>query len=122
MDSQRAFGRRTVSRAQPPAARRSASPAAPVAMPHDTQGEKIASPAATNYQIHDQELEDWKRSRNFQIPWRQLSFMASACFGIASLVLPDSVNDSVQWLLYALMAISFFVGFSRRRQKAKAEG
>ena len=67
----------------------------------------------------DQELEEWKRNRQFQIPWRQLSIMASLSFGIASLVLPSSVNDSVDWLLYALSAISLIVGFSRRREKAK---
>jgi len=44
--------------------------------------------------------------------------MASLCFGIASLVLPDWVNDNVQWLLYALMAASLYVGFSKRRRRA----
>ena len=36
------------------------------------------------------------------MPWPQLSLMASLCFGIASFVLPDSVNDNVDWLLWGL--------------------
>jgi hypothetical protein len=70
----------------------------------------------------DQELQDWKRSRKqgFEFPWRQLCLMASLCFGVASFVLPASVNDNVQWLLYALTAASLYAGFSRRLRKAKA--
>jgi hypothetical protein len=69
----------------------------------------------------DQELLEWKRARKrgFAIPWRQLSLMASLCFGIASFVLPDSVNDNVQWLLYALTAASLYAWYSRRRREAK---
>jgi hypothetical protein len=65
--------------------------------------------------IHD-ELREWKlaRKRNFEIPWRPLSVMATLCFGIASFALPDSVNDNVQWLLYALTAASLYVGFRKR--------
>ena len=54
------------------------------------------------------------------MPWRQLSVMASLCFGLASLVLPEWVNDNVQWLLYALMAASLYAGFSKRRGEAKS--
>jgi hypothetical protein len=60
----------------------------------------------------DEELRQWKAQRGYKVPWRQLSFMASLCFGIASFELPDSVNDEVNWLLYGLMAISFCVGVS----------
>jgi len=69
----------------------------------------------------DDDLREWKRARkaNFEIPWRPLSLMATLCFGIASFVLPDSVNDTVQWFLYALMAASFYVGIRRRRQQSK---
>jgi hypothetical protein len=69
----------------------------------------------------DDELREWKlaRKRNFRIPWRQLSLMATLCFGIASFVLPDSVNDNVQWLLYALTAASLYAGFRKRRQHTK---
>jgi hypothetical protein len=80
-------------------------------------------PAATKAESPslDQELREWKQARrsNFKVPWRQVSLMASLCFGIASFVLPDSVNDNVQWLLYALTAASLCAGFSRRRRKAK---
>jgi hypothetical protein len=71
----------------------------------------------------DEELREWKKNRKsaFEIPWRQISLMASLCFGIASFVLPDSVNGAVDWLLYALMAVSFLVGISRRRRKRAAE-
>ena len=73
----------------------------------------------------DDELREWKRSRKrafrftFKLPWRQLSLMASLCFGIASFVLPDAVNGNVQWLLFALMGASFYAGM-RKRGKAKA--
>jgi hypothetical protein len=52
--------------------------------------------------------------RRFKMPWRQLSLMASLCFGVASFVLPDSLNDELNWLLYGLMAISAYAGFSKR--------
>lgn len=70
----------------------------------------------------EDELREWKRNRTsgFQIPWRQISLMAALCFGLASFVLPDSTNDAVNWLLYALMAISFVAGISRRRKRADA--
>jgi hypothetical protein len=63
--------------------------------------------------IPDEELLAWieRRKQNFQIPWRQLSLMASLCFGIGSFVLPDTLNDSIQWLLYALAAAAFCGGF-----------
>ena len=69
----------------------------------------------------DEDLREWKRARkaNFEIPWRPLSLMATLCFGIASFVLPDTVNDTVQWFLYALMAASFYVGIRRRRHQSK---
>ena len=68
----------------------------------------------------DRELREWKKARlkNYRIPWRQLSLMATLCFGIASLALPDWVNDEVQWVLYALMAASLYTSFAMRRRKA----
>jgi hypothetical protein len=70
----------------------------------------------------DDELREWKlaRKRNFEIPWRPLSLMATLCFGIASFSLPDSVNDDVQWLLYALAAASLYAGFRIRRLHTKS--
>lgn len=68
----------------------------------------------------DEELQAWKaerqRARWSRIPWRQLSLMASLCFGIGAFVLPDSVNDWAQWLLLGLMGASFYAGFARRRR------
>jgi hypothetical protein len=63
----------------------------------------------------DHELEEWKQARKQQsrIPWPQLYLMASLCFGTASLVLPDSINDNLDWLLYGLMAASGYAGFSK---------
>jgi hypothetical protein len=70
----------------------------------------------------DDELREWKlaRKRNFQIPWRSLSLMATLCFGIASFALPDSVNDNVQWLLYALSGASLYAGFRKRSEPIKS--
>ena len=67
----------------------------------------------------EQELQAWKQARSFKVPWRQLYLMASICFGLASFLLPASVNDGVDWLLYGLMAMSFYAWFSGRRAKAK---
>ena len=77
--------------------------------------EKSASPSL------DDELRQWKlaRRRNFEIPWRPLSLMASLFFGVASFALPDSVNHVVRWPLYALAVMSFLAGSRRRRQQAK---
>lgn len=62
----------------------------------------------------DVELREWKKERRkqFKVPWRQVSFMASACFGIASFVLPDSLNHTIQWLLLVLGVLSLAGGLS----------
>jgi len=90
------------------------SSAAPIEQP-------MTYPENKDFPTLDDELREWKllRAGGFQIPWRQLSLMASLCFGIASLVLPDSVNENVQWLLYALTAASLIAGFARRRRATK---
>ncbi|HEX3756639.1 MAG TPA: hypothetical protein VHV26_16335 [Rhizomicrobium sp.] len=77
---------------------------------------ETAPPASRDVQCagHDPELDDWKRARRWQPPWRQILLTASLCFGIASLVLPDTVNDAVNWLLYALTAASLYAGLRRR--------
>lgn len=78
-------------------------------------------PPTTGDKALDIELAEWKATRKnaFKLPWRQLSLMASLCFGIASFVLPESINDAVNWALYALMGISFVVGVTGKK-KAKA--
>ena len=68
----------------------------------------------------DDEVRAWKAQRSFTIPWKQLCLMASVCFGIASFVLPDNVNAGVDWLLYGLTAMTFWVWFKGRRARAKS--
>lgn len=67
----------------------------------------------------DAELLAWKQARGsrFKMPWSQLSLMASLCFGIASFVLPDSVNSKVSWLLWGLTIMAAWVWYSNRRKK-----
>ncbi len=127
MTTSRSFGRRAAPQPQmrlvpAPVREAAAAPAIPVVAraeeaPHATPPAERANAGL------DRELEEWKaaRRKNFKLPWRQLSLMASLCFGIASFVLPDSVNDNVQWLLLGLMAASFYAGVAKRREKkAKA--
>ncbi|SRR5665213_3618206 len=123
MASRGSFGRRISSEPQ----RRYARTEAQVATQSAEHGLSVihveqpsAYPPAANALSLDEDLREWKQSRKhgFRIPWRQVSLMGSLCFGIASFVLPDSVNENVQWLLYALTAASFIAGFSRRRRDA----
>jgi len=106
------FGRRVVFQSPPGHAAARMPVAVPAQMP--PAAVKPAAPV-------DAEFEQWKsaRWRNFKLPWRQLSFLATVFFGVASLALPERVNDNVQWVLYGLMAASFYAGIARRRRKAK---
>jgi hypothetical protein len=111
------FGRQSFGRCQNPQARTGgaiAKRAVDAPQPADR-----SSPYAGDFSrpAHDEELEQWKRARKQarRFPWRQLSLMASLCFGVASFVLPASVNSNVQWLLYALVAASLYAGFRKRR-------
>lgn len=131
MANAQAFGRRASS-FQPRARTQHVSVPAPqapepIAVSEPQHSPPTAAPVATvdepALSIED-ELRQWKAERGFKIPWRQLSFIASLCFGIASFELPDTVNDEVNWLLYGLMAISFYVGVSgwfKKRVDAAAE-
>jgi hypothetical protein len=71
----------------------------------------------------DDEFREWKRARKRHsgLPWRQLSLMASVSFGVASLVLPDSVSDTLDWVLYGLMAATAYAGLSRRWSTASKD-
>jgi hypothetical protein len=117
MATQRTFGHRATVRPQT----LQIKPHAPVERSDEPDIEHIS---ATPYSLPpeeqsiDDELQEWKRARRkaFEIPWRQLSVMAGLCFGIASFVLPDSVNDDLRWLLYALMAASFYAGLRKRKR------
>lgn len=72
----------------------------------------------------EEELQAWKaersRERFARFPWRQLALMAGLCFGIAGFVLPDSTNDALSWLFYALSAASFAAGILKRKAAAAA--
>jgi hypothetical protein len=104
-------GKKAVSAAAIPAARIS------VAAPENS-GPSIAWPTEHNAAL-DEELRHWKRTRTqgFRMPWRQISLMASLCFGGASFVLPASVNDAMSLPLYALAAISFWTGIRHKKSE-----
>jgi hypothetical protein len=113
MESRRTFGRRAVPQ---PSVPRAVTPA----LGHPAQPILPSlSPDATLASVDD-EIAAWKAARGsvIRFPWRQLSLMAGLCFGIASFVLPDTVNDAVQWPLYASTAISLYVGLRKRKNKS----
>jgi hypothetical protein len=115
MENQRPFGRRVNPQRRPPrreAARDVAPPNEQAEFDEDPIEQTMPLPKKTK----SSSLDDEAGNRSFNLPWRQLSLTATLCFGIASFVLPESVNDSVQWLLYALMAASLYAGFGRRRR------
>jgi hypothetical protein len=122
MANHRAFGRRINPQALPRTVPVHVEPVSQrlAALPGDAPPEKrlpvSMQPEAPSL---DRELEEWTRARKrgFKVPWRQLSLMASLCFGIGSFVLPDSVNDNVEWLLWGLAAMSAFVWFTNRKKK-----
>lgn len=126
------FGRRPSSRTPSPATRSAPSPSAPAGWASQTdslfsraraEADDAARlgmlPPLAETQSLEAELAEWKARRRggFKLPWRQMSLMASLCFGIASFVLPDDVNAMVNWLLYGLMAASFLVGVTGGRKK-----
>ena len=91
---------------------------------------EVAAPTATSTRLDasapsslqmtkpsaDEELQARTKARkqSFRIPWRQVSLMASLCFGTASFVLPDILSDNMQRLLYALAAASLYGRFAKR--------
>ena len=113
MESRRTFGRRPVPQASAPCA----TPQAP-----SRPAEPILSSLSPDVSLAsiDDEIAAWKAARGpvIPFPWRQLSLMAGLCFGIASFVLPATVNDAVQWPLYVLTAISLYVGLRKRKNKS----
>ena len=91
-------------------------PWAGIAQTHRPVSPPALAGVAADLPSVDEELQKWKaeRKNKLPIPWRQLSLIAGLCFGIASFALPDSVNDVMQWPLYALMAMSFYAGLRKR--------
>jgi hypothetical protein len=120
MPTSPAFGRRATS--QGSTAPRREFPASVETGVLATVPVPVVSAPATELPSLDDELRAWKENRKsgFEIPWQQIYLMASLCFGLASLVLTDTVNDAVDWLLYGLMAASFVAGISRRRKRKAA--
>jgi hypothetical protein len=117
MAPRQAFGRRANPQAFP-APRR--APVASTPAPQPIADEVVAPTVVPGDQPSlDAELSAWKQARGsqFKMPWSQLSLMASLCFGIASFVLPDSVNHNVDWLLWGLTIMSAWVWYSNRRKK-----
>lgn len=109
--NQSAFGRRAGAKTAPVFGGAAIERTVPVGMP-DAPAESHVQPrllfdsSQTPEKSVDDELAEWKRSRRRVIPWRQISLMATLSLGIASLVLPDDVNEPVEWLVYALTAAS----------------
>lgn len=94
------FGRaRPAGRPPPPSPR-----PAPAAPPGDPVAEEIAA---------------WKRARpRPPFPWKPFAWTLSLCAMIASLALPDTVNDVIAYALYAVAVIGFLSGLSRRGPKS----
>ncbi len=116
MAPRQAFGRRVSPQAFPAPPRRAPVQPVPASQP-------VTAPTVVpgDQPSLDAELGAWKQARGsqFKMPWSQLSLMASLCFGIASFVLPDSVNSNVDWLLWGLSIMSAWVWYSNRRKKKK---
>ena|SRR6185503_7844632 len=120
MANHQTFGRRINPQAQPAPARTEPVAAHLNTLFGGTPAESLTPMTAESEpSFADPELEAWKRARGskFRMPWSQLSLMASLCFGIASFVLPDSVNENVDWLLWGLTAMCAVAWFTNRRKK-----
>jgi len=119
METQKVFGRRTGSQPAPSRGSEDLQLVAPSppSLIEDSVGRAAPAPRIPVSARFDDGLHEWKQARRqaYRIPWRQLLLMASLCFGIAAFVLPDTVNDNLDWLLYGLMAASFFAGLRRRK-------
>ncbi len=121
MMNQKSFGRRSIPQQQPSRGGQKADLPAPVTKPvlAEVSADKLSA-IYRQLAVADAGTEpkgfEPSVKRRFKVPWRQVALMASFCFGVASFVLPDSLNNELDWLLYGLMAISGYVGFSGRFQ------
>ena len=104
---------------------------APVDLPREISLRTASAGAATQPRLeHPTVFADEQASqespapagRPFRVPWRQVSLMATLSFGIGSFVLPDSINEPVEWLLAVGMAVSFYKGFGSRRRRSEPRG
>src|SRR5207248_6131053 len=85
-----------------------------------TQFTDVAAPPILPRSELDDGSQEWKQKNGFRVPWQILFLTSSLCFGVASFVLPDTVNDAVQWLLYGLMAAGIYAGFRKRPTQTKS--
>jgi hypothetical protein len=121
MPAQHAFGRRAAAQPQP----LQSKPRAPAQLddsgPDDLESANIPPSSDGSWPTDASDIEDeireWKQARkgSFKIPWRQVYVMAGLCFGLASFVVPDSVGNLFQWMLYGLAAASFYAGWRKRK-------
>jgi hypothetical protein len=119
MINQRPFGRRSNPQPQPSRVRQKLDLPAPDTnsiATHVSADQSVLLHKETIFPHLDNEPREWEQPKTsrYKLPWRQLALIASLCFGVASFVLPDSVNDELDWLLYGFMAVSLYVGLSRR--------
>jgi hypothetical protein len=116
MPTPKTFGRRVNLQ---PATPRPAMPAQSLAEPTQIAirpASRIPSDMAAP--SRDDDFAERRRNRNrlVRFPWRPFLLMASLSFGIASFVLPDTVNDAVQYLLWALTAASLIAWIKRPKR------
>lgn len=118
------FGKRATATPAPP--RRAAKAVEAASAPHPAaaprpqklivEAKPVVAEAPPPVPSVDDELRQWKEERRkglfFRLPWKQFSLFASISFGVASFVLPDDVNDAVNYLLWGLSLISFAIWIS----------
>jgi hypothetical protein len=112
------FGRRVAP--QPAWPQAPAKPGAPATAAPDEVRVAADVPPVDCAASTEAELLAWKKQRTFTIPWKQICLIATLCFGLAAFVLPAGINRAVNWLLYVLTAMSFWIWFKGRRARAKA--
>jgi hypothetical protein len=125
MPDRRNFGRRIQTR-QPGTISSGAISRPPAADPAAGEPVLAAAVAAANppapqiAPVDDDELQAWKAARRkaMHLPWRQIAIMAGLSFAVASFVLPEALNDALQWPLSALVAISLYMGWRNRKRAA----
>ncbi len=115
------FGKRGVTRHVPPREAMAWAGAAPEFESTAVSDISAAAVPPARELSPEEELEAWKaermRSRFARMPWRQLYVMAGLCFGVGAFALPDAINNLASWLLFALMAASFYAALVRRREQ-----
>jgi hypothetical protein len=116
--TQRSFGQRRDFSGPATGAIKVARQSTAVHSPEHYAERPVTLPKTPKLPLADDDFREWKRARkpNFHALWRPLLLTATLCFGIASLVLPDSVNDAVDWLLYAMTGASLYSWIRSRRQ------